>query len=288
VFPDGDSFLRRGRLFGASPELGAGESGTCSACRREFFSVRSGSCSAHSAADINMRERRPSLSPVDLSQGRARKTAPTQPAPLFSIGTANREATTRAGRPLIPSRRRCRLRRTVFMERDRSKMSSRAGGAQFAHAWRRVLALVGVVELPGTPRTTRVLPRDRNLQLRRSLAQSHRRTCFIPGDEGIVVPVCVADTLSGLEPGSAAQLPKAVVHLHNSGINALLISSAAQIHPGNNRILRHSSSAATHRQQPAPDAVLPRAPQLAWRSRAHWLAAALCGNHLQRQLADHN
>ena len=247
VFPDGDSFLLRGRCSALAPELAADETGTCSACRREFFSVRSGSCSAHSAADINMRERRPSLSPVDLSQGRARKTAPTQPAPLFSIGTANREATTRAGRPLIPSRRRCRLRRTVFMERDRSKMSSRAGGAQFAHAWRRVLALVGVVELPGTPRTTRVLPRDPNLQVRRSLAQSHRRTCFIPGDEGIVVPVCVADTLSGLEPGSAAQLPKAVVHLRNSGAKPSCSRPLPRIHPGNNRILRHSSSAATHR-----------------------------------------
>jgi hypothetical protein len=70
--------------------------------------------------------------------------------------------------------------------------------------------------------------RNRSLQLRGLLAQSHRRICFIPGDEGIVAPVCVADTLSGREPGSAAQLPKAVVHLHSSGINALLISSVAR------------------------------------------------------------
>jgi hypothetical protein len=73
-----------------------------------------------------------------------------------------------------------------------------------------------------------MLPRNCNLQLRRPLAQSHRRICFIPDDEGIVVPVCVADTRSGLEPGSAAQLPKAVVHFHNSGINALLLSSVAR------------------------------------------------------------
>jgi hypothetical protein len=79
--------------------------------------------------------------------------------------------------------------------------------------------------------------------------------CFIPGDEGIVVPVCVAGILGGPEPGSAAQLPKAVVHHHNSGTPSRS-RTLSEIHPGNNRILRHSSSAAMHRQQPAPDAVL--------------------------------
>ena len=88
--------------------------------------------------------------------------------------------------------------------------------------------LLGVAELRGTRRTTQTHSRDRNLQRRGLLAQSRRRICFIPGDEGIVVPVCVADTPGGLEPGSAARLPKAVVHLHNSGINALLISSVAR------------------------------------------------------------
>lgn len=51
-----------------------------------------------------------------------------------------------------------------------------------------------VVELPGPPRTTRRYSRNRGLQPRGLLAQSRRRICFIPGDEGIVVPVCVADT----------------------------------------------------------------------------------------------
>jgi hypothetical protein len=96
-----------------------------------------------------------------------------------------------------------RLRRATLRER----------GASCSH-------LFAVLELPGTPRTTRRHSRNRNLQLRGLLAQSCLRICFIPGDEGIVAPVCVADTPGGQEPGSAAQLSKAVVHLHNSGINA--------------------------------------------------------------------
>jgi hypothetical protein len=94
------------------------------------------------------------------------------------------------------------------MERDRSKKSLRADGSAAALRARGAdcQRVLGVVELPGRSWTTRRLPRNRNLQLRRSLAQSRRRICFIPGDEGIVAPVCVADTRSGPEPGSAAQL----------------------------------------------------------------------------------
>jgi hypothetical protein len=61
-----------------------------------------------------------------------------------------------------------------------------------------------------------MLPRDPNLQLRSALAQSDRRICFIPDDEGIVVPVCVAETLSGPEPGSAAQLSELWFIFRNS------------------------------------------------------------------------
>lgn len=167
---------------------------------------------------------------------------------MVSIGAANLDA---AGAPddLFSLASRCRLRRTVF--------SWEEVGARVRRApWRARLRVTGAgcsralgfVELPGPPQTTRRHSRNRNLQLRGSLAQSHRRICFIPDDEGIVVPVCVADIPGGLEPGSAARLPKAVVHLHNSGINALLHPSVARIHPG-----QQTASCGTHLQRQRPD-----------------------------------
>jgi hypothetical protein len=146
--------------------------------------------------------------------------------------------------------------------------------------------LLGVAELRGTRRTTQTHSRDRNLQRRGLLAQSRRRICFIPDDEGIVVPVCVADTLGGLEPGGAAQLPKAVVHFHNSGINALLHSSVAQLHRAT------TASCGTHPQRQRTHNNLRQSAVPSTRATAclakpsTWLAAARCGNHLLRQLAD--
>jgi hypothetical protein len=56
----------------------------------------------------------------------------------------------------------------------------------------------------------------------------------------------------------------------------LSISSVAQIDPGSNRIPRHSKLSGN-----APTTTCAR------RSHFHW-AAALCGNHLLRQLFDDN
>ena len=72
------------------------------------------------------------LSPVDLPRARAEdRYHPGRPG-CSRFGTANLDAGMRAGRTLFPPRRRCRWLRTVFMEIDRSKKSSRAdGGAQF-------------------------------------------------------------------------------------------------------------------------------------------------------------
>jgi hypothetical protein len=108
----------------------------------------------------------------------------------------------RAGRP--PSRR-------VAVNVCEEPFSWKEVGARVRRApWRARLRMtgadcsrwLGVVELHGTPRTPQRHSRNRGLQLRSLLAQSRRGICFIPGDEGIVVPP------SGLEPGGAAQLPK--------------------------------------------------------------------------------
>jgi hypothetical protein len=130
----------------------------------------------------------------------------------------------------------------VFREKrlEREVLRAPRRRAAFARGWRRLLARARSSGTPWNSADNTILPGDGNLQLRGPLAQSHRRICFIPDDEGIVVLVCVADTLSGLEPGSAAQL----LELWFSFVTrapALLFSSVARIHPGNNRILRHSS-----------------------------------------------
>ena len=186
-------------------------------------------------------------------RGRTPKTATAQAAPMASIGAPSLDI---AGAPddLFSL--------SVGGIACEERFSWNEVGARVRRApWRARLRvtgagcsrLLGVVELRRTRWTTQTHSRDRNLQRRGLLAQSRRRICFIPDDEGIVVPVCVADTLGGLEPGGAAQLPKAVVHFHNSGINAPLALVRCPGSPGNNRILRHSSSAATHRQQSAPE-----------------------------------
>jgi len=166
---------------------------------------------------------------------------------MGSIGTASLDT---AGAPddlFFPPRRGVVCQERLHGKRSEQEFVARRWRAILRAAGAECWRLLGVVELPGTRRTTQTPSRNRNLQPRGLLAQSRRRICFIPGDEGIVVPVCVADTLGGLEPGGAAQLPKAVVHLHNSGHQRLpLISSIAQILRATGRILRHSSSAATH------------------------------------------
>jgi hypothetical protein len=184
-------------------------------------------------------------------RGRALKAASTQGRLDGFNRSRQPRRSRRAGQPLFPPRRRCRLRRTVFNgKRSEQEVFARRRRATLRERGANCLRLFAVVELLGSPRARRSHSRNRNLQLRGLLAQSRRRIRFNPGDEGIVAPVCVADTPGGPEPGSAAQLPKAVVHHHDAGHQMpLSISSVAHLRPGSNRILRQSVAAATHRQR---------------------------------------
>jgi hypothetical protein len=164
-------------------------------------------------------------------------------------------------------RRWCHPQRTVFMERGGSKRSPRASGAQLcasvAQTARGCSQLWNSVDLRGRLEGTYAIATCNCVACWRNLAAESVSSLATRASSYPKRP----------RTSGAAQLPKAVVHHHNSGITAPLISSVAQIHPGNNRILRHSSSAATHRQQPAPDAVLPRATEClakpsTWASRA--------------------
>lgn len=141
----------------------------------------------------------------------------------------------------FPQRRRCRRRRTVFMESGRSEGSSRAVGAQpcasVAQTARACSALWNSLELRGQ-RGAFTQPELAIAWLAGAISPPN---LFHPWRRGH------RRNPSGLEPGGAAQLPKAVVHLHNSGINALLISSVAQVHRAT------TASCGTHPQRQRTD-----------------------------------
>jgi hypothetical protein len=168
----------------------------------------------------------------------------------------------------------CRPRRTVFMERGRSKRSSRASGAQLC------------ASVAQTSRACSQLWNSPDLRGRRegihAIATCNRvaRWRNLAAESVSSLATRASSHPSALQTPNAAQnqaaplsFPKLWFIITTRASLPLLISSVAQIHPGNNRSLRHSSSAATHRQQPAPDAVLPRATEClakpsTWASRA--------------------
>jgi hypothetical protein len=172
------------------------------------------------------------------------------------------------------------------MERDRSKSSSAPRRARLRVTGAGCSRALGVLELPGTPRTTQRYSRNRNLQPRGSLAQSRRRIGFIAGDERIVAPVCVVADIprrprtrrrrrASQSYGSSSRLGPSTPPLD---LICCPASSGQQPHPA---AITLSGNAPTI---VCASAVLPRTrPQHAWRSRAagwqpHSAAIIFCGN----------
>jgi hypothetical protein len=177
------------------------------------------------------------------------------------------------------------------MERDRSKSSSRALARKIARDWRRLLARTRSF---GTSWNSADNP---NAFTQSKLANAWGAGAISAAESVSSLATSASShpsalwqtPQSGPEPGGAAQLAKAVVHLHNSGINCPLdLHLLPSFVWGNNRILRQSLTAATHRQQRAPERSSLHAPQELGEGRAPWAAALSAAIILLRQLADHN
>ena len=103
--------------------------------------------------------------------------------------------------------------RSSWEEIGASSPRAPTAARSFARAWRRLLARDRVVELLGTPRTTRMVPPDRNLQLSRPLAQSHRRICSSLTTRASSYPSALQTPPSGCQTRQSRAACKAVVQL---------------------------------------------------------------------------
>lgn len=158
----------------------------------------------------------------------------------------------------FPRRRQYRLSRTVFMERGRSKSSPRAVGAQdcarLAQSVRACRELWNSLELSDQRGCTHAIETCNRVARWRNLTVE---ICFIPDDEGIVVPVCVADIPKRHRTRQGRPAPRAVVHLHSSGQRPLALvccpnSSGQQPHPAALILSGNSATTSCARKQFLP------------------------------------
>jgi hypothetical protein len=185
------------------------------------------------------------------SEGARRGLLPHKPTPTASIGAASLDVASAPDDLSFSASMASSAKNGLHGTRSQQRCLRAPLARNFARAWRKQLARVLSCRTPWiSADTAKAFTQSRLATAWRAGAISAAESVSSLATSASSHPSALWQTSQGgQEPGGAAELPKAMVHHHDSGYQRpLSISSVAQLRPGSNRILRQSLAAATHRQ----------------------------------------